>query len=245
MKTQFPKQFKEFKTLLDSFSERELNCDQIDFTIHDDEEHVPITHFFQDPEKLKSEFVCWGEKVADNLVLSWLLDGKNLDEAPIAMIDSEVSPVSVVALNPDDFLSMLPYGTRAIGSIAETYSWCLQKPEYAEESLSQYTDEYFQNQLTKRINSAKNKGEEAIRAYLENVEMYKTNGYNLAEIERPIDEVKAEGLKEGLAYLELLNWYESNQFTIAKNPFLLIKEAIDRYPNFFDRVIELGLPFQK
>jgi hypothetical protein len=58
MKTQFPNQLNELKTLLDSFSERELSCDQLNFTLHDEEEHVPVNHFFPDPENVKPEFVC-------------------------------------------------------------------------------------------------------------------------------------------------------------------------------------------
>lgn len=36
-----------------------------------------------------------------------------------------------------------------------------------------------------------------------------------------------------------------NGFEIVKTPFTIIKEAVTNYSNFFDRAIELGLPFQK
>lgn len=238
MKTQFPSQLNKLKELLDSFDKRELSTNQLDFTLHDEENHVPITHFFEDPERLKNEFICWGEKEGGNLILSWLVDGKIIDNAPIAMIDSEQSPVSVVAKNPEDFLSMLPYGTYYIGSIAAEMS-----SKWLEEN--KYTDEYFKKLITKLKNIAEQTGECAVMEYLEIVEMYKQNGYDLKEIERPIEEVRNQGLLEGIAYLELLQWYKDNGIEISKNPFKLIKEAVTLYPNFFDRAIELGLPFQK
>ncbi len=105
MKTQFPSQLNKLKELLHSFDKRELECKQINFIMHNESNHVPIAHFFSEPERLNNEFICWGEIVADNLILSWLVDGKTINYAPIAMIDSEQSPVSVVAKSPEDFLT--------------------------------------------------------------------------------------------------------------------------------------------
>lgn len=233
MKTQFPSQLNKLKELLDSFDKRELSTNQLDFTLHDEENHVPITHFFDDPERLKNEFICWGEKVADNLVLSWLVDEKSIDNAPIAMIDSEQSPVSVVAKNPEDFLSMLIYGTSTIGSVAEN---CLASWAEAE-----FTDEYFAELLTTSIKKASNENDFAVTEYLNRAQMYGDTHL----LERPKEEIRSELLKEGQAFMELLQWYKDNGIKISKNPFILIKEAVTLYPNFFDRAIELGLPFQK
>jgi hypothetical protein len=233
MKTQFPKQLNELKTLLDSFSERELSCDQLNFTLHDEEEHVPVNHFFPDPENVKLEFICWGEKVADNLILSWLVDGKTIENAPIAMIDSEQSPVAVVANSPEDFLKILPYGTSMIGSIAEN---CLKN--WAEQ---EYSDTYFEEYLNNEIKKASNENDFALNEHLEIAKMYG----DTFTLERPKEELRAELEQQGKAYLELINWYKTNGIEIAKNPFTIIKEAVTSYPNFFDRAIELGLPFQK
>jgi hypothetical protein len=233
MKIQFPSQFNKLKELLHSFDQRELCCNQINFTLHDEEAHVPITHFFEDADRLKSEFICWGEKVADNLILTWLVEGKSIDNAPIAMIDSEQSPVSVVAKNPEDFLSMLPYGTSAIGSVAEN---CLASWAEAE-----FTDEYFAELLTTSTKKASNENDFAVNEYLNIAKMYGDTHL----LERPIEEIREEILGEGQAFMELLQWYKDNGIEISKNPFKLIKEAVTLYPNFFDRAIELGLPFQK
>lgn len=233
MKKTFPAQFNQLKTLLDSFSERELSCDQLNFIIHDMEEHVPANHFFPDLEKVKNEFVCWGEKVADNLILSWLVNGKSLDEAPIAMIDSEQSPVAVVAKSPEDFLQILPYGTFMIGSIADN---CLKS--WAEHKFS---DTYFEEYLNNEIKKAGNEADFALNEHLEIAKMYG----DTFTLERPKEEIRAELEQNGKAYLELINWYKINGIEIAKNPYKLIKEAVELHPNFFDRAIELGLPFQK
>lgn len=233
MKTQFPVQFNVLKALLSSFDQRELTCNQIGFIIHDEESHTPISHFFPEPERLTNEFICWGEKVADNLILSWLVEYKTIDEAPIAMIDSEQSPVSVVAKNPEDFLSMLIYGTSKIGSVAES---CLASWAEAE-----YTDEYFDELLTTSIKKASNENDYAVTEYFNRAQMYGDSHL----LERPKEEIRKEVLVEGQAFMELLQWFKDNGIEISKNPFKLIKEAVTLYPNFFDRAIELGLPFQK
>jgi hypothetical protein len=233
MKTQFPSQFNQLKTLLDSFNTRELSCNQIDFTIHDDEEHVPVMHFFADPEKLKPEFVCWGEKVADNLILSWIVDEKNIDNVPIAMIDSEQSPVAVVAKSPENFLQILPYGTSMIGSIAQS---CLES--WAEQ---EYTDTYFEEYLNNEIKKAGNENDIALNEHLEIAKMYD----DTFTLESPKEEIRAELELQGKAYLELINWYKTKGIEISKNPYELVKEAVTSYPNFFDRAIEFGLPFKR
>ena len=233
MQTNFPSQFNELKTLLSSFDKLEFPCNQIGFIIHDEESHTPITHFFPEPERLTIEFICWGEKVSDNLILSWLVGGKSIDNAPIAMIDSEQSPVSVVAKNPEDFLSMLIYGTSTIGSVAES---CLASWAEAE-----FTDEYFDELLTTSIKKASNENDYAVTEYLNRAQMYGDTHL----LERPKEEIRKEVLVEGQAFMELLQWYKDNGIEISKNPFKLIKEAVTLYPNFFDRAIELGLPFQK
>jgi len=233
MKTQYPKQLNELKTLLDSFSERELSCDQLNFTLHDEEEHVPVNQVFPDPENVKPEFICWGEKVADNLIMSWLVDGNTIENAPIAMIDSEQSPVAVVANSPEDFLKILPYGTFLIGSIAEK---CLESSAEAK-----YTDTYFEEFMNNEIKKAGNENDFALNEHLEIAKMYG----DTFTLERPKEELRAELELQGKAYLELINWYKTNGIEIAKNPFTIIKEAVTSYPNFFDRAIELGLPFQK
>lgn len=233
MPTIFPSQFKTLDSLLKSFNQRELNYDQIGFIIHEEQDHVPVEHFFPEPETIENEFICWGEKVADNLILSWLVDGKTLDNAPIAMIDSEQSPVSVVAKCPEDFLSMLIYGTSTIGSVAEN---CLASWAEAE-----FTDEYFEELLTTSIKKASNENDFAVTEYLNIAKMYGDTHL----LERPIEEIREEVLREGQAFMELLQWYKDNGIEISKNPFKLIKEAVTLYPNFFDKAIELGLPFQK
>jgi hypothetical protein len=233
MKTQFPSQLNKLKELLDSFDKRELECKQINFIMHNESNHVPIAHFFPEAERLNNEFICWGEKVADNLILSWLVDGKTIDDAPIAMIDSEQSPVSVVAKNPEDFLSMLIYGTSTIGSLAES---CLASWAEAE-----FTDEYFAELLTTSIKKASNENDYAVTEYLNRAQMYGETHL----LERPKEEIRSEKLREGEAFMELLQWYNDNGIDISKNPFKLIKEAVTLYPNFFDRAIALGLPFQK
>lgn len=233
MPTIFPSQFKNLHSLLKSFDQREFNYEQLGFIIHEEKDHVPVEHFFPEPEKIENEFICWGEKVADNLVLSWLVDDKTIDEAPIAMIDSEQSPVSVVAKCPEDFLSMLIYGTSTIGSVAEN---CLESWAAAE-----FTDEYFEELLTTSIKKASNENDFAVTEYLNIAQMYGDTHL----LERPKEEIRSEVLLKGQAFMDLLQWYKDNGIEISKNPFKLIKEAVTVYPGFFDRAIELGLPFQK
>lgn len=102
-----------------------------------------------------------------------------------------------------------------------------------------YTDEYFQKQLTKKIIKASNEDDFAVTEYLNIAKMYGDTHL----LERPIEEIREKVLSEGKAYCELIQWYKDNDIVISKNPFMLIKEAVELYPNFFDRAIELGLPF--
>lgn len=75
------------------------------------------------PEELLGKFskerlVSFGEHASGSLFCFYSLDKQSTDNAPVAWLDSEGSPCVVISKNLRDFLSLLPFGSGFIYTVA-------------------------------------------------------------------------------------------------------------------------------
>lgn len=169
----------------------------LDINLSIDKEDL-LSHF--NLKNLNSdEFVIWGELTADNIILSWCKDNIHIDIAPIAIIDSEASPVSVIADNPIDFIKLLPLSLRRITSITNA----ILRNESDQDGIIRLRNKY---------------GAE-----------YVLQSYQNSESEE---------------FKKFMEWYNENDYSITDLiPFELVNKAITNYPDFHERMKQVGLPF--
>ncbi|MCU0433460.1 MAG: hypothetical protein MUC87_08410 [Bacteroidia bacterium] len=136
----------QIQPLFEFSKKNNLSCIELRF-ISDENDRTSLLEHFGISNINKEEFVVWGELQSDNIVLSWCKEGIELDNAPIAFIDNECAPVSVVASNPDDFLKLLPLNLRSIALITSNINSFLSNSEKMKWAENEYSLDYIKETI--------------------------------------------------------------------------------------------------